>query len=114
MERFSRQNKPERGILTKIVSIFDLKILKYCFRNINISFICYMISSVLSGKHFQSFNQTVSVRLEFLFPWLKYFNYVSGQDKIFLAVSKQKENVVKIGKVITKGQSHAAKYFLKF
>ena len=33
---------------------------------------------------------------------------------MFLAVSKQKENAVKIGKVITKGQSHAAKYFLKF
>ena len=108
MERFSRQSKPERGILTKIVPIFDLKILKYCFRNVKISFVCYMISSILSGKHFQSFNQRVQFRLEFLFPWLKYFNYVSDQDKILLVVSKQKENV-KIGKVITKGQSHAAK-----
>ena len=44
MERFLGQSKPEKGVLAKIVPIFDLKILKYCFRNAKINFICYMIS----------------------------------------------------------------------
>lgn len=73
-----------------------------------------MISVILSGKQFQFFNQTFQFRLELLFPWLKYFNYVSNQDKFLLPASKQKEKVVKIEKVITKSQSRAAKYFLKF
>ena len=66
-----------------------------------------MIFAILSGNEFQTFNQTVQFRLECKFTRLKYLNSVSDQDKIFLALSKQKGKV-NIEIVITKGQSHAA------